>query len=265
MSAEEGRALARERVKRQQATGTAPPVNGKENRVRPTNQGRASISSSSSATRRRPTIPKSPNFATTALRGSKPRVERVRENSMRLDPNPISRALGSPTHSDRDKGSGSGTVRSTSSSTRKLTIPKAPKLSTSAKYGDKPPPSLRAKKEVKPVAQPKPPRKREFKATQPVPFKFHSSKTGASAPATSKETEPSLAKRVQLYSQRGLRDETPATTSVKRSSKPTIPKSPEFHAISKRSMPKSTAEKEEEIMEYYKAHPFKAAPVGAVA
>jgi hypothetical protein len=51
---------------------------------------------------------------------------------------------------------------------------------------------------------------------------------------------------------------------VKRISKPTIPKSPEFHAISKRAMPKSTAEMEEEMMEYYKAHPFKAAPIGAV-
>jgi hypothetical protein len=264
LSAEEGRARARERVKRQQATGTAPPVNGKENRVRPSNQGGASTSPGSSASRHRPTIPKSPNFATTAMRGSKPRVERVRESSMRLDPNPISRALGSPTHSDRDKASRSGTFRSTSSSTRKLTIPKAPKLSTSAKYGDKPPPSLQAKKPVPPVAQPKPPRKREFKPTQPVPFKFHSSKTCASAPATSKETEPSLAESVQLYSQRGLRDETPASTSVKRISKPTIPKSPEFHAISKRAMPKSTAEMEEEMMGYYKAHPFKAAPIGGV-
>jgi len=266
-TAEEGRALARERVKRQQAAGTvqpagAPGLNGKENRVRPSN---STASGSVRSSRRAPTIPKSPDFATKAVMGDKPRARSTLDNSMKLDPNPISRALGSPTHSDRIKGSTARTSTGSSCS-RRLTIPKAPRLSTTAKYGDKPPPSVREKKPLKHVSQPKPlPRKREFKATQPVPFKFHSSKACASMPPAGKEAEPCLAEQVQLYSRKGLREETPFVPSTKRAFKPTIPKSPHFSAISHREMPKSTAEMEEEVMEYYKTHPFKAAPIGVDA
>lgn len=265
LTAEEGRALARERVKRQQATATAQPhiapMKGKENQIRPSNKvvkSTTSVPSSVTRSSRRPTVPKSPNFATKAVLGDKPTDRRVRDGSMRLDPNPISRASGSATHGARSSMGSSG------SSSRRLTVPKAPRLSTTAKYGDKPPPSLREKKPMQSASQAKPPpRKREFKPTQPVPFKFHSSKTCASEvhPA-GKEIEPSLAECVKLYSRKGLRDETPATSSVRRTYKPTIPKSPEFSTISHRAMPKSTAELEEEMMEYYNSHPFKAAPVG---
>jgi hypothetical protein len=41
----------------------------------------------------------------------------------------------------------------------------------------------------------------------------------------------------------------------------TIPKGPKFQPASKRALPQSMAEKETEEMEYYKSHPFKAAPI----
>mmetsp|Transcript_41964 Transcript_41964/g.100824 ORF Transcript_41964/g.100824 Transcript_41964/m.100824 type:complete len:1535 (+) Transcript_41964:126-4730(+) len=40
----------------------------------------------------------------------------------------------------------------------------------------------------------------------------------------------------------------------------TIPEGPKFQPIRKRPLPKSTAEREQEEMEYYKAHPFRAHP-----
>jgi hypothetical protein len=43
----------------------------------------------------------------------------------------------------------------------------------------------------------------------------------------------------------------------------TIPKGPKFQPASKRALPQSMAEKEAEEMEYYKSHPFKAAPIMA--
>jgi hypothetical protein len=43
----------------------------------------------------------------------------------------------------------------------------------------------------------------------------------------------------------------------------TIPKGPKFQPASKRALPQSKAEKEAEEMEYYKSHPFKAAPIMA--
>lgn len=266
-TSEQARALAQERVKQQQAVAQAraSSVKGKENQIRPPNhvpKSAASAPSSRVTSSRRPTIPKSPNFATKAVLG-KPRAKSVPDDgSMKLDPNPISRASGSPTHSDRNKGSATRTSTGSSSS-RRLTVPKAPRLSTTAKYGDKPPPSLREAKPLKTVSKPRPPpRKRENKVTQPVPFKFHSSKATTSVPVAAKETEPSLAERMELYTRKGLRDES-STSTVKRTYKPTIPKSPQFSAISHRALPKSSAEMEEEIMEYYKEHPFKAAPVGS--
>lgn len=41
----------------------------------------------------------------------------------------------------------------------------------------------------------------------------------------------------------------------------TIAKTPHFQPIRKRELPKSTAEKEKEEMEYFNSHPFKARPV----
>jgi len=44
-------------------------------------------------------------------------------------------------------------------------------------------------------------------------------------------------------------------------SKPTVPRSPKFTKMTKREKVKSTAEKEQEIVDYYNSHRFKAAPI----
>ena len=57
-----------------------------------------------------------------------------------------------------------------------------------------------------------------------------------------------------------LRQDTPIM-NANREMTLTIPKSPKFTPILKRAVPKSTAEKEKEVMDYYEAHPFKASKV----
>jgi hypothetical protein len=61
---------------------------------------------------------------------------------------------------------------------------------------------------------------------------------------------------------KGLREKKPGPElSKKREYTLTVPRSPNFHYVKKRETTKSTADKEKEIMDYYKAHPFKAQPV----
>jgi hypothetical protein len=262
LTVEEGRKLARERIRQRQE---------KENRVRLSNQmtanrtakrptqgtsTSASSRASSAASQRRVTVPKSPQFATKEIHGDKARGRSTRGSVSTLNPNPITRALGSPTHGDKS------TVATTRSSSRpRLTVPKAPRLSTSAKYGDTPLPSLRAKL-PEPTPRLAPPKKRELKVTQPVPFHFHSSK--ASTPAhTPEKEEPSLAQSMDLFVRKGLRDSRSSSPPKTWVHKLTIAKSPNFSTITQRPKPKSTAEMEEEIMAYYATHPFKANAVGA--
>lgn len=63
--------------------------------------------------------------------------------------------------------------------------------------------------------------------------------------------------------ERGLRSVSSPTPSERsnHSHSITIPKTPKFNESHKRLPPKSTAEKEKEMIDYYKAHPFKARPV----
>jgi hypothetical protein len=60
--------------------------------------------------------------------------------------------------------------------------------------------------------------------------------------------------------QGGLRSVS-SPAAAERPHKLTIPHTPKFQDIKKRELPKSTAEKEMEVIEYYKSHPFKANPV----
>ena len=59
----------------------------------------------------------------------------------------------------------------------------------------------------------------------------------------------------------GLRQNTEPTTKRREPGTLTIPQAPKFHASTRRALPKSTEEQEAEMMDYYKSHPFKAAPV----
>ena len=86
---------------------------------------------------RRITIPNSPQLVKKAVLGEKTNGRNVLQSVSTLNPNPITRALGSPTHGDMKN-----VTAIPSSSRPRLTVPKVPRLSTSAKYGDKPPPNL---------------------------------------------------------------------------------------------------------------------------
>jgi hypothetical protein len=72
---------------------------------------------------------------------------------------------------------------------------------------------------------------------------------------------PPLALSADVLS-KGLRESKPGPElSKKREYALTVPRSPNFQYVKKREAPKSRADEEKEIMDYYKAHPFKAQPV----
>jgi hypothetical protein len=60
--------------------------------------------------------------------------------------------------------------------------------------------------------------------------------------------------------QGGLRSAS-SSSAAERPHKLTIPHTPKFQEIKKRELPKSTTQKEMEVIEYYKSHPFKANPL----
>lgn len=152
---------------------------------------------------------------------------------------------------------------------RKLTIPKTPNLQTTtrAKAHDKEP----AKKESVPLASSNEVLMRSFREDQSV----------GSATGERKMTIPKTPKFIMTKKygdksdtvaaagdgdddsvgqwQNGLRSVT-SPSNFSTSSGLTLPKSPNFQPTRRRELPKSTAEKEQEEMEYYKAHPFKAIP-----
>ena len=73
---------------------------------------------------------------------------------------------------------------------------------------------------------------------------------------------PNPKENARVFWQSGLRDVSSPTSTVRSSAhKLTIPVTPKFQPIRRRSIAKSTAQKEQEVMEYYKAHPFKANPI----
>ena len=113
------------------------------------------------------------------------------------------------------------TIKSAQWSNRTLTIPKAPKLSTSKRHGGKLPPLISPQRKTK-------------KDYADDNMSWSSTLRDAISPISK------------------------AASSVKTM---TIPITPQFQAIRKRPLPKSTVEKEREEMQYYKDHPFKASTV----
>lgn len=73
-------------------------------------------------------------------------------------------------------------------------------------------------------------------------------------------TDVSLAQSTEVM-MRELRGSYHPLAVAKKRDGLTIPKAPKFSEIKKRELPKSTAEKEEEEMDYFKAHAFKANPI----
>ena len=100
------------------------------------------------------------------------------------------------------------------------------------------------------------------KITTPKPFTFDETTTQHVTPAATMEIKrktSTLGEKLVDYNMH-LRDSGPPIVVI-RDEGPTIPMSPKFTPIPSREKPKSTMEREAELMEYYESHPFKAAPI----
>ncbi|KAL3916855.1 MAG: hypothetical protein SGILL_004989 [Bacillariaceae sp.] len=158
----------------------------------------------------------------------------------------------------------------------KSTIPVAPNFATDRRIQKKDPPEMRSKEdEPLPLAASVMLLQRGLRAQTPAPPRpTKRTLTVAEAPnfATTqrygdKLSSPQKGKKKGTFSDDSswystLRDGTSspaskAASSVK-SGPLTIPQTPNFQPVRKRPLPKSTAEKEREEMEYYKNHPFRA-------
>lgn len=193
------------------------------------------------------TLPKAPRLSTSKKYGDKP--------------TPTSHNIASNHLNFRDAPS---CDNQTNITTRKLTVPKAPRLSTSQKYGPKSTPTAKSNEETK-----KPSTnietssavksKERPRVTTPKPFHFHSQ-----SDSTQKRPKTlTMMETVEKLLRKGFRNDStpPAIDSNPR--RLTIPKTPNFVPPPQKTPPKSTAELEEEMMQYYKKHPFQARPVGA--
>jgi len=99
--------------------------------------------------------------------------------------------------------------------------------------------------------------------TTPKPFKFHESRTTSLSRSRANSTPKprkaqTMAECINDFGQH-LRD---IPTGPERDiTKPTVPISPNFSVLHKHDKVKSTAEKEQEVVDYYNSHKFKAAPI----
>lgn len=154
---------------------------------------------------------------------------------------------------------------------QKITIPQSPKFATNNKLGvRKPLPSISMEASL---AQSTDVLRKGLRSQEPIGARVK--RAGLTVPKTPRfATDTRLKQRfytpasnagIMTLAQsndmhrRGLRTMTAPVS--KRPNGLTVPKSPKFQTTTKRSLPKSTAEKEAEIMSYYKSHPFKAAPI----
>ena len=222
------------------------------------------------------TIPEAPKFATTARLGEK-EYPAVTESTRELtDPNPITRAFGSPTHPMPHRPPTSESMSYATAAP--LTIPETPNFSTTKRNGKhryslgpndvssmgdlvSPPFAEKVGNYDKSMmrtgkATPIPDRK-QMKITIPRPPKFSESRRHV---MIEKPASPTFAEVMENYSKSVRRNSTLGPTS---NYEPclTTPRAPKFSQIPPRPLPKSAAEKEEEMMANVK--PFKARPVSS--
>ena len=102
------------------------------------------------------------------------------------------------------------------------------------------------------------------RVTTPRPFRFADTKSEQVTPAVSieeKKMTSTLGEKLHDYDLH-LRDAGPPLPVTTRDrDRPTIPKSPKFTPVANRERPKSTKERDMEMMEYYENHPFRAVPI----
>ena len=268
-SADEGIARARERVRQRLLQQKAAAE--KENRAK-SNAAAGRRASTSRRSGKKPTVPQAPKFATDAKYGER-RVHKQDQPALAACSGSFEKELRSGDYSKESKTS------RPSKGKPPLTVPKAPKFATDAIYGEK----VRAKGDDTTLAQSSELMMKNLRHSDDVSVDGSVGSHGSGqrrltvphAPhfATTDKLgerqlpprrvswaqEPTLAQSTDVLA-KGLREETPGLT-VKRESKLTIPTTPKFHQSSKRELPKSTEERERELMEQYNAHPFKARPV----
>lgn len=144
--------------------------------------------------------------------------------------------------------------RPSKASPTKLTVPRPPRLSTSARLGDKYVPPV----EEKPY---------EFgenfttELTRPRPF--HLSFQARTPTAARPPSTPTLAESLEEYARHGLRESTPEKKSEPFVPTLTVPKPFHLSESPMQGLPKSRVQLEEEMMAEFEAKPFKAQPVSS--
>jgi len=271
VSVNHGIARARERVRQRQLQQKAAVEKENSVRTNATSIRRSSGVSSSGPTRSRTgiTIPHGPKFATDAKYGEK-KGGKKEAPSLAQSGDVMRRGL-----RGEDKPPPTRAPRSRAG----LTIPVAPKFATTSRYGEK---ALAEKATAKPeqpsLAQSSDSYTKHLRDDMSVSsIGSKGSRNGLTIPcapkfaSSARHGEPETPKRVSSSDQtlaqssdnfgKGLRDSKIPISTVKRTPGPTIPRAPRLHHSVQRGLPQSAAEKEEEMMEYYHSHPFRANPV----
>lgn len=263
-SIDDGIARARERVRKKQLEKKA--AQEKDNRVRANASSirRASGRMSVGTTRPRVTIPHGPKFATDAKYGEK-HMGKKEAPTLAQSGDVMRKGL-----RGGDKG-----APYTRTGKARPTIPHGPKFATTAKYGEK----QSVKPEQPSLANSQDSYARHLRddisvggsvaskgsrgsLTIPHAPKFATTARYGEGPATpggASRLDQSLAQSTDILKS-GLRDGK-SSISTKRRSGPTIPHGPRFHKAAPRELPQSATERDEELMEHYHSHPFRANPV----
>ena len=211
------------------------------------------------------TVPQTPKFATDAKLGEHKVAAGIKGSV------PLARS------SDifgRGLRSSSATLPLAKNHKPRPTIPQSPKFATTARHGEKANPaslnkgsdtsaqsgdfmkSLRADNSVASSSLASRASRRSTLTVPQAPHFLTTDRHGEK-----KETpghDPSSGQPSDIFS-RGLRGT--AVFTNKNRGKPTIPMSPHFHALSKRELPKSSEEREMEIIQEAANHPFRAKPI----
>jgi len=137
----------------------------------------------------------------------------------------------------------------------KLTVPRPPRLSTSARLGEKvlPPPSPDSDTLFTTGEKFTP------HLTEPEPFHLSFMARTPSSSAAAMAPTPTLAESLDEYMRHGLRESTPRAEPFV--PKLTVPKPFHLSESPVHNVPKSQAQMEEEIMAEFESRPFKAKPV----
>lgn len=160
---------------------------------------------------------------------------------------------------------------STALKSHKLTVPKTPNFATTAKLGErKPPPPAPISMANSTQVLMKGLRQDLSLSTPKVKLAYvHAPHFATTDRYGEKVVTPggssfvTLAQSTTILMNELRRESTPYSPSHRQRMGVTVPISPKFHTSTRRTLPKSAAEQEEEMMKEFNSHPFKAAPIMA--